>query len=325
VRFAGRSFSLRKSVRSWQAVRAAAAPLRKIISEFKPDAVMSCTNRDHFCAGTACRPLRVPSIWWVNDIISADFFSWPVRAAFVRKARATARRLVAVSEYARRALLREGVPASKVVTIHNGVPLGRYQRAARGHLREPLGLPMNAPLVGILGRFTPWKGQEFFLELAREWIRTRPEGHFLLIGQAFNDEQDFEQHLRRAAACSPGGRIHFVPFQENVVATLSDLDVLVHASTRPEPFGRVLIEAMAVGVPVLAARAGGVPEIMNDDVEGLLATPGNLGEYRTQLEHLLGDAAFARSLADAAQRAVKRRFTIERVRGQFEQLLAEVG
>ena len=101
VRFMGRNFSLSKSVRSWQAVRAASAPLRNVISEFKPNAVISCTNRDHFCAAAACRPLRVPSIWWVNDIISSDFFSWPVRATFVRKARATAKRLVAVSEFAR--------------------------------------------------------------------------------------------------------------------------------------------------------------------------------------------------------------------------------
>lgn len=119
-------------------------------------------------------------------------------------------------------------------------------------------------------------------------------------------------------------RLHFVPFQANVAPLLADLSALVHCSLKPEPFGRVIIEAMAAGAPVLAARAGGVPEIIAPDQDGLLAAPGDLEDYARQLRRLLSDETLAARLREAALRTVRERFTLERVRRQFEQLTAEV-
>ena len=235
-----------------------------------------------------------------------------------------ARRLVAVSEFARQALVREGVPAARVTTIHNGIPLERYQSTARGRWRREFGLPAQEPLFGVVGRFTPWKGQEFFLRLAQAWVRQNSCGHFVLIGRAFNEEQDFENELHQFVSKNNlSTRVHFVPFQENVTAALGDLDVLLHTSLRPEPFGRVLIEAMAAGTPVIAARAGGVPEIITDGVDGLLAEPGDVQSYLGQLEKIFQSPALADSLTSAAQATVRRRFTVTRVREQFEQVIDE--
>jgi glycosyltransferase involved in cell wall biosynthesis len=320
-RLVGRRFSILGAWRAWGGLRRARARLAAIVAEFKPDRIISCTSKDHFCAGAVGRQAGVPSIWWVNDVVSAEFFAWPVRQVFYRQARRLAARLVVVSEFARGALLAAGLPADTVVTIHNGIPLTRYQRCPRGVIRQRLALSSDHPLVGILGRFTPWKGQEFFIQLAASWIREHATGHFALIGQAFNEEKAFEDHLRQLAA-QPGlaGRVHFIPFQAGVAAALSDLDVLVHASNKPEPFGRVLIEAMAVGTPVIAARAGGVPEIITDGVDGLLVDPGHLEGYAAALARLLDSPAESSRLAAAARRTVESRFTIERVREQFTQL-----
>ena len=192
---------------------------------------------------------------------------------------------MAVSEYARRALLQEGLPERLITTIHNGLPLEHYRRTEPGFLRNQLGLPPHQPLAGLVGRHTPWKGQDFFLRLAQAWIRQNQTGHFVLIGHAFNEDQAYEAALRRfVSEHGLSARVHFLPFQQNMAAVLSDLNLLVHASVLPEPFGRVIIEAMAVGTPVLAARAGGVPEIITHEVTGWLAEPGHLESYLAQLQ-----------------------------------------
>lgn len=233
-------------------------------------------------------------------------------------------RLAAVSHFGHQALLREGVPAHAVRTVHNGIPLARYQRDPQRPLRARLGLPDPEPLFGIVGRLTPWKGQDIFLRVASQWARSGRPGHFAIIGGAFNEDAPFESHLRDSVQHHGlSNRVHFVPFQPDIASALSSLDVLVHASTKPEPFGRVLIEAMALGVPVVAARGGGVPEIVTDAVDGLLVQPGDVAGTSRALDRLLGDPAFRTSIVDAASRTVREKFSMERVFADWHALLSE--
>ncbi|MEK7684765.1 MAG: glycosyltransferase family 4 protein [Verrucomicrobiota bacterium] len=323
-RLVGKKLSFVKGVRTMLALREGRQMLADIIAQFHPDAVVTCTNKDHFCAAALGRRLPTPFVWWVNDIVSPDFFAWPVRFAFRRQAFRGASRIVAVSEYARRALLQEGLPERLITTIHNGLPLEHYRRTEPGFLRNQLGLPPHQPLAGLVGRYTPWKGQDFFLRLAQAWIRQNQTGHFVLIGHAFNEDQAYEAALRRfVSEHGLSARVHFLPFQQNMAAVLSDLNLLVHASVLPEPFGRVIIEAMAVGTPVLAARAGGVPEIITHEVTGWLAEPGHLESYLAQLQKALLPGPDSARLAEAARRLVQERFTLEQVRQKFESIIAE--
>jgi glycosyltransferase involved in cell wall biosynthesis len=325
LRIVGRRASWGAKLAGWRALRQAREHLAQIAGQFQPRLVISCTNKDHFCAGPVCRRIGVPSVWWVNDALSPEFFPWPVRWWFCRQARRWASRLVVVSDFAREVLLRQGLPPGLVSTIHNGLPLAHYHRQPQGCLAHLLNLPPEQHLVGIVGRLTPWKGQAFFLRLARAWVQEGQPAHFALIGRAFNEDQPYESALRQFVADSGlGTRVHFIPSQVDIPGVLSDLDLLVHASLKPEPFGRVLIEAMAVGVPVIAARAGGVPEIITDGVDGLLAEPGDLGAYLAALRRVLGSPATARALAEAGRHTVEQRFTIQRVQRQFAQLLAEL-
>lgn len=326
LRVVGSRFPLLGAVRSLRTLAKARRDLRTLIDKVKPDAVVSCTNKDHFAAWPGCRNGQVPCIWWVNDVLSPEFFPWAARRLFCLQSRRGANRLVVVSNYARRALEREGARAEQIVTIHNGIPVERYQRRARGTLRRLLNMNQadNAWLAGVLGRFTPWKGQDFFLNIAEAWCRKRPQGHFVLIGHAFNEDQRFEQDLReRVKQQGLRERIHFVPFQSDVVSVLSDLDVLLHTSRKPEPFGRVIIEAMATGVPVIAARDGGVPEIISHGKDGLLATPGDPGHYLAQMETLYADAALGSRMATAARETVLARFSLARVQSDFDALFRE--
>ncbi len=324
LRVVGRGISPLGMLRAHVALREAQRGLEKTLAAFQPAVVISIPNKDHFCAAAACRRAGVPSVWWVNDIVSAQFFSRLVRAAFLFRAKRSAAQVVVVSDFARRALLDQGLPAAKVRTIHNGIPLARYARTPPGHLHRLLNLPPDEPLAGIVGRFTPWKGQDLFLRIAERWVRENPRGHFVLVGQAFNDEQAFATDLKQFVATHGlGARVHFVPFQAAAAAVFSDLSVLLHCSTSPEPFGRVIVEAMAAGTPVIAARDGGVPEIITDGVDGLLASPGDLESYLTALRKLWA-APPDPALAAAAHRTVAERFSIARVKSEFQKLLADV-
>jgi glycosyltransferase involved in cell wall biosynthesis len=218
-----------------------------------------------------------------------------------------------------------GVPRGRIRTILNGIPLDRYVRSASRPLRADLGLASDEPLIGVVGRITPWKGQELFLRIAEQWIASGRAGRFVIIGRAFNEDAPFEQRLRRQIADGPlQGRVSMVPFQSDISAALSSLDVLLHTSLKPEPFGRVLIESMAVGTPVVAAGAGGVAAILTQEVDGLVVPPGDVPAYLSALRRLLDDRAGARLLAERARKTVQSRFSLDRVFGDFESLFAEL-
>ncbi|MEN9676118.1 MAG: hypothetical protein RIS76_2014 [Verrucomicrobiota bacterium] len=301
--------------------KAAANRLRDIIAGFQPDAVVSCSSHDHFAAGTAAAEGRVPSVWWVNENLSADFFSWPARRSFASEAVARATRLIPVSAYGRDALVAAGIPADRITVIHNGLPLRQYRRSPSTLLRDQLRLTPGEPLIGLLGKVTPWKGQQFFVELAERWAAQRRPGRFIICGPVLPADDTFSASLRDYVRTHRlGNRVRFLPPPPTDAATLSQLDVLLHCSLKPEPFGRVIIEGMAVGVPVIAARDGGVPEIITPGVDGGLARPGNHEEYLAQLTALLGNTVMREGWITSGRRTVQQRFTLERVFADFEQV-----
>jgi glycosyltransferase involved in cell wall biosynthesis len=117
----------------------------------------------------------------------------------------------------------------------------------------------DAPLLALFGRICPWKGQD----IAIAALQAIPAARLLLIGAPLFGEEAFEQALRaEAAASGVADRVHFLGFRRDVPALMSGADVVLHCSTEEEPFGRVIVEALLVGTPVIATRGGGASEIM---------------------------------------------------------------
>ena len=131
--------------------------------------------------------------------------------------------------------------------------------------------------VGILGRLDPWKGQHVFLDAFAAAFGDGGAEAVIVGTKLFGDDGYLEELERQVKALGLEGRVEFRGFRDRVDDELRSLDVLVHASTIPEPFGQVVVEGMAAGLAVVAADAGGPAEVITHGVDGLLYPPGDFG------------------------------------------------
>jgi len=214
---------------------------------------------------------------------------------------------LATSKAARRQLLQLGAPASKVRVVYPGLDKPRFQelllRGAATDIRDELGISRDAPLITIVGRLQPGKGQHVLLAAAPR-VRARfPTAHFLVVGDAlFGLDAAYPAQLRRLAArLGLGQAVHFLGQRGDVPAILRASTVVVQASVFPEAFGLVVLEGMAAGKPVIATRCGGAAEIIADGVTGILVPPGQPAVLADRLVELLADRERREALGAAAR------------------------
>jgi glycosyltransferase involved in cell wall biosynthesis len=155
--------------------------------------------------------------------------------------------------------------------------------------------------IGMLGRITQWKGQHVFIEAFARAFPSGPERAVVIGAPLFGEDQYAHAVRRQAADLGLDGRIDFMGFQEDVGRQMTRLDALVHASVIPEPFGQVVIEGMAHGLPVIASDAGGPSEVIEDGVTGLLYEPGNVDALARAMRRLAEDPSLRSRLGAAAR------------------------
>jgi glycosyltransferase involved in cell wall biosynthesis len=168
--------------------------------------------------------------------------------------------------------------------------------------RRVNGGPMT---YGIVGRLAPWKGQDLFLRAFAGAFPDGPERAIVVGGSLFGEDDYVRELTGLAEMLGIAGRVEFRGFRADVWDELSHLDVLVHASTIPEPFGQVILEGMAAGVPVIAAGAGGPAEILEHGRTGILYEP-NDGAALAGCMRRLQDPALRERLSAAAREEVRR-------------------
>jgi len=305
-RFAGAGALVLQAVPS--ALRLAALARR-----LRADVLHSNGLKAHLLAGLAGGVARRPVVWHLRDFPPGG----PTGQLF----RAVARRLPALvlanSEavaVALRLRMNRGPP---VVAVHNPVDLERFLPAPScGPVRAELGLEAASPLVGMVAHLTPWKGHEDFLRIAGEVSDVVPAARFLVAGGSIYETEGhagYAESLRRLASdLGLADRVVFLGARDDVPAILAALDVLVHCPTAPEPFGRALAEAMAVGRPVVAAAAGGIPEIVLDGETGYLVPPGDAPAFAAAVVRLLRDPALRARFGAAGRRRAEALFDVER-------------
>ena len=194
----------------------------------------------------------------------------------------------------------------------------------RQRLRRELGIAPNVPLIGFVGRLDTWKGCDVFVKAAAKVAKDWPAARFLVCGGPPNGFEAYARSLEELARLSGAGdRMMFLGWRyvlDDMPDVMAGLDVFCHTSSRPEPFGLVLLEAMAVGTPVIAARAGGPVDIVADSTSGFLTEPGNATALAGAMSRLIGDPALRKRIGDAGMARLECKFSVP----QFRQHLMEV-
>jgi glycosyltransferase involved in cell wall biosynthesis len=262
--------------------------------------------------GIAARLARRPVIWHVRDRISSDYLPPSVASTFRKLCRIIPTRVLTNSHATMRTLGDDLPPRFKVVHDGTAVPAEM----------PPLG---DSPRIGLVGRIAPWKGQDIFLRAAALLREKFPHAKFLIIGSALFKESQFDADLHKLATdLKLTDTVEFTGFRDNITEVMSSLTMLVHASTTGEPFGQVVIEAMALGRPVIATNGGGIPEIIENGRSGLLVPMGDSPSMADAISQLLSNPTQAAEMGKLGRQRVIDCFTIQRTAAQMEQVFAEM-
>lgn len=228
-------------------------------------------------------------------------------------------RIVCISEAIRAVLIDDGIPSGKLITIRSGVDLDRYATTPRRReLREELGIPADHLVVGTVAAMAAHKDYPTFLAAANEVIRAEDQVTFCAVG----DGKERERIQARALRLGLGDRCRFVGFQRDVGVYLRLFDVFVMAS-RTEGLGTSVIDALAVGIPAVVTRVGGLVEVVHEGRNGLLVPPGDPHALAEAIHRLVTDGDLRLRLATEAPASV-REFDIARTVEQTLQLYRDI-
>jgi len=262
----------------------------------------------------AGRSVKKPAVvFTAHNVPSFEKAGWLARTLGRRALRDIGRRAdrtIAVSAYLRDRLVADvGFDPARVSVVHNGVDAAAIARAVeaadRVALRASVGIPADAVVVGTLGRLVDSKGVDILLAAVATLSKNRPTLRCVVVGDG-----PAETRLKEAAAeLGIGHSVVFAGFVEDPYSWLAALDVFA-LPTLLESFGLAALEAMAAGVPVVASRTGGVPEVVTDGRTGLLVKPGDSAELASAIATMLDDPTAARRLTVAAREAARTEFSI---------------
>jgi glycosyltransferase involved in cell wall biosynthesis len=260
-----------------------------------------------------------PLIYHLHDILSADHFSDSNLRLLVTLAN-RADRVIANSIAAQTAYRAIG-GSRPCSVIYNGFdinpPLPSGTEIA--DRRRRIGADQDAFVIGHFSRLSPWKGQDVLIDA----LQNCPANvQVLLVGAALFGEDDYAAQLRtQVDRLGLGDRVHFLGFQDDIAAWMSACDLVVHSSTAPEPFGRVIVEAMLCRRPVIAAAAGGALEIL-DDTCGWLTQPGDSQALAAAITDAYDHPDKRQRFTDRGYQQARSRFGLASIRQQTDEQLA---
>jgi sugar transferase (PEP-CTERM/EpsH1 system associated) len=213
------------------------------------------------------------------------------------------------------------VPERKLRVIRNGIDLARFQAPCgdREGLRRSLDIPGDSLVVGTVGRLTEVKRQDVLIRAFAAVARSRPDAHLVVVGGG-----PLMAELRGLAdLLGVGPRVHLVGFQAATERYLGAFDVFALTS-RSEGMPQSVLEASVAGLPVVASRVGGLPEVIEEGRTGLLVAPGDVAELTAALLRVAGDPDFAAGLGRAGRRRVEALFDVGRMAGEYHAQFLEL-
>ncbi len=285
--------------------------LRRAIAEFRPDVIHSNGIKMHLL-GALARPPGSALIWHFHDYLTTR----PVTCRLITRLKHRCSAIVAVSESVAQDIRTQLGPSIEVTSVWNSVDLARFTpQGPRLDLDSLAKLPRidsGLPRIGLVATFARWKGHLLFLDALRQLRATHRFRAYIVGGPLYEtDGSQFSLEELRHAIDRLGLKdvVGLTGFVLDSAAALRHLDIVVHASTSPEPFGLVIAEAMAAGRPVVVSGEGGVVELVADGQNALTYRPGSATELAARLAQLLDDAALRGRIGERARHTATVQFS----------------
>jgi len=304
--------------------------LRRELDRIRPDLVHSNGMKMHLLAGPATWN-RHPLVWHVHDFPSLR----PMAGRLLRRLSRFPTAAIAISRAVEADLRRSCPKLRRVTTILNAIDVERFCPGPGdpGLLDRLAGLPDRKPApvrVGLIATYARWKGQDLFIRAASRLMAssfTVPVRFYLIGGPIYRTAgSQFSTEELRTMAANAGleGHLGMIPFQADPLPIYRALDVVVHASTLPEPFGLTIAEAMSCGRCVAVANAGGAAESIRSGVDGIATVPGSVDSLTEVLTQLVRSPSKRDAVARAARETALRAFDRNRLAGEFLQLARSI-
>lgn len=293
--------------------------------------IHSNSTNAHIFGGIAGWIKGVPSLWHVRDVVPLGVLG---KILFF-----LSERIIVPSRFVKGTVLeyvgkrRE----DRIVTVYNGVDLlvlsqeaeqktksgGHSARNGRqrvkkgdsgteGSLREVYGFAPNIPLIAMIGQLVPWKRQDDFIRVAEKVLSEVPSANFFIVGEdLFDDHPTYKVELKKMVnSLGIEDKVIFIEYCHNILSFLNGIDILVHPA-RVEPFGRVIVEAMAMERPVVAIRNGGPTEIVEDRQTGYLVPPGDIERMVRAVIDLIRNPNLRKEMGERGKMRVEEKFSIK--------------
>jgi glycosyltransferase involved in cell wall biosynthesis len=310
------------------AMASAGVGLLRAARAWPPDLLHANSIRAGMIAAPVARIARRPLVLHVRDRLPPSPVTRRLQSALATRVAA----VIAISAHVARGFDPDGL-ARRLAVIDNPFDLVRLDpaRIDREAARARLGLPPEAAVLALIGQITPWKGQEEAVLALATVRRTHPGTILLVVGEtkftARATRYDNRAYLRglhgTVARLGLGDAVRFLGEREDVPEILRAADVALLPSW-DEPFGRTVVEAMAMAIPVAATAVGGPSEIIRDGIDGMLLAPRRPESWASAIERLLDDQPGRRAMGAAARQAVLARFGRERHAGDVVALYREL-
>jgi len=287
------------------------------------DVIYANSQKAFVVAALSSMICRRPVIWHLRDILDSEHFSNTTRKAVIFLANYRANKVITNSKATEKAFHVAGGDKGITDVIYNAIDPGPFEiknLSVINCIRNSL-VPNNTLLVGVFGRLAEWKGQHILIEAMKDLTGI----HAVIIGGGLFGEEKYEDQLKEQVINSGlQDRVHFLGFRSDIPELMKAMDIIVHTSIAPEPFGRVVVEGMLAERPVIASRAGGVLEIIDENKTGLLVNPGSPTELARAIKRLINDQDLSRRLAEEAKQEALARFSPDRMLNQIVLVIESV-
>lgn len=294
--------------------------IKSVITEKNINIVYINSIKSSLYGIPAAKQTKCRIIWHLHDCLNRDFYSLLVIPLIVFLTN-MADKIICVSDTVKKYFIKAGGNPKKAVIIYNGIDTERFNPDISAEsVKKQLGLS-GGKIISMIGRLESWKGQRIFIKTAETICKNRGDIIFLIAGGPLFGFAEYEKELKATVEqLGLKDKVFFLGFRTDVENIYAASDVIVHCSTKPEPFGRDIIEAMACGKPVISTDLGAPKEIITEQA-GILMSPNNSNVLAENIMSLLGDSKRRERLGANARKVAESAFSIKKIVNEIENIL----